>query len=74
MAVILLSVGVSSVRVSPLVTDHSNSGIRSWAATDCSSASTRSSSTVSMTISGWQERMRVRRSCTLVERAIGEKC
>jgi len=27
-----------------------------------------------MAIGGWRERMRVRRSCTLVDRAIGEKC
>lgn len=51
-AVILFRLGPSSARVSPLVTDHSNNGIRSWAATDCSNTSTRSSSTVSMTIKG----------------------
>jgi len=56
--------------ISPWVRVHSKTGSESSPATASRSFSTRSSSTVSMAITGWKESTRVRMSWMLVETPI----
>ncbi len=56
--------------ISPRVTVQWKTGMPSSSATASTSCSTRSSSTVSMAITGWKESTRVRMSWTVVESPI----